>query len=1470
MNDIVLGVKLVGDSKGFVGEVRLSRQEIQGLVKDVNASKDAASAGRQATEDYAQSLKKAYDTLGQARGAQQQYTDEVKRGSDGSGKAKDAHESLTASVFKGQLGVEALKQAWQVVVQVYQEVVAATIENQQAQLRLEAAIRATGGAAGQTVATVNALADGLARTTRFDDTELKNAAVTLLRFNAVGGDAFGRILKLSADLASTGVGDLQTWITVLGKAGTDPAETIGLLERSFGKLDPQLKVAIANAQYFNDKALEQKLILDEIQKRVGGTAQEAYSGLAQKIEGTEKAWTKLKEAIGNKIFDAQSKDASIFETTLKGAADAVDHFSLSWKTLLTIMKGFAQGGPGGAMFALAMSGQFAGFEGAPSGPNYAAGRIIRLPQQPSQAPSSPTNLLDITQQHELETQGLQQHQAYLDELFKKKQDEIQRELDVEEFRHKAGLDSEQQYYTRIAQLGEAANEADVQRLQGQIADEAAIRKKASDDLQSAVGSGKSDAILAAAKALSAEDAKLLNLTNDLAIAFAKRGDATRKATDDQRVLENQREASVRAIDTDGANYLRSLQLQTEDLQAQYDLMGKSDEQIAEANAQRKIANDYETKHLEILTKINELRKESGVDHSKEIAHLKDEDAAIKAASQSTASQQQLIIRNTFALRDQLSVWGAISDAGSRAFSDLLLHGTSALHELLDEGKQFIAEMVGLFAKRLILQVGASMVGGVGGQALAAQAAAAGQGTTAGAGLNVVSSGMSSLGSSLGIMGSTGLLAGLGGAIGGSFGAGLTFTGSAGLAAGLGELGGAGSLAFQLGAIIPVIGWVIAIAALLYSIFGSKGGGPKQQGAFAGLFSGSGDLLSTLNGQDITDIHGDNQQAAQAQQIAQAAARGVVQTIRSLGGTPSSFEPGIGFAMDPAGTAPSFFHATLADAQGNEYFRYFNDNMSRDSKEFQQQVQAALSRVAVAAIQHDTTIPDAIRRWANTIDASTASDDDIQRILKGAAALKTLIDETKNLSDVIAELTDPTGITAMKDQITGLDKSVTDAQKALADAAKSGDPEQYLSAEQALRQAVMNRYNTEIQLAMQLKASVDALQQQAYEFSLSIAQKINAAGGNIDIAGMAFSRAQDLRGTVGGDFDPAGQFQRVQQFVGAIDTWYSTSRAAIIADLQSQVDASQQAAQAAREAINQQVQAAQQQLAIAQQWVSILDQAKQLLDQMQLTGANPLPVSGRYGIAHDSAAALFAQFQSASGADKAALAAQLLPMLQQELGLLGETYQRPSAAYQAGYNEIIAMITAVQGTATTESDKQTELQQKIVDLQTQANSIQALSLDELEKTDPRLQQLDRDYISQLTWAQTEGARLQNLQITTQQAILDTLTGGESIETFVAQKQAEAVDLLREIRDGVNGFLSAIGTTPAPGTGGASTAGGGDTGNPLARGGSSSSVPKSGGSPQEIHVRLVVSGKDLGSVVVPIVDQRVTGPLMTTIKRGLPHA
>lgn len=776
-----------------------------------------------------------------------------------------------------------------------------------------------------------------------------------------------------------------------------------------------------------------------------------------------------------------------------------------------------------------------------------------------------------------------------------------------------------------------------------------------------------------------------------------------------------------------------------------------------------------------------------------------------------------------AAEEQLSVWRDLADRASQFFGDLVMHGKSAFSSLRDMLKQFLAEMVSLFAKRWILQLGASMMGGgVSGGALASQAQSTGAGTLAGAAMNGLTSyGMSSLG-----LGS--LISGAGTGLAGAFGTGVLTgagdfvgTGLAGMAGNVALAAGAtDAFAATVAAAVPVIGWIVAIGALLYSIFGSKGGGTKTQGAFLGMFSGHGDFLSALpNAENVLDIHGTQDASnAQAQQMGIQIAQGLVQGIAALGGNGSAFQLGSAFSMDPAGNAPSFFHGILRNGQGQEVFRYFNDQMSRDPQQFQQEVQAALSRMLVGALQNDTTLPAAIQRWVHTIDATSASDTDIQRILKGAAAIKSLYGEIDSLNATLAELADPTGVTAVTDALAALDKSVVDAKKALDDAQAAGDPTQFLTAEQAYKQAVVSRYQQEIAMVQQLQQALRQAEDAAYQFAFNIAQRINAVGGSADIAGLAMGRASELQSRIGpqnalsrsGSEPIASQIQDLQGYVGAIDQWYQARHDAILADAQREADAinAQNHAQAAL--WQERAAQLQKELDAVKALAAVVANAATLSKDMELSTANPLAATGRLDLARGNVDQLRAAFQSATGTDRATIGQQLVDALKTEQSMAASTFDRPSNAYASIYNQIQSDLGLVQSAGPSLQQQQVDLTQRIADAQATANDYASRTADATTIAREQLAALDAEARGYYTWAQTQGAALYALQHQYLAAQLNAITGGQDPQLWIAQKSTEMRDLLKKLVDQNQAFLDAIGGGKNPAAGGGNAIAGGPGG------------------------------------------------------------
>jgi hypothetical protein len=705
--------------------------------------------------------------------------DAVRGAGDAAGAAGKSHEDLAGAVFKGTSAMELLKKGLEKGIELYQEMKEHTDAAQQSQARMEAVLHATGGAAGQTSETIGQLADEMSRLTRFDDSQIKDAATTLLTFDKIAGDTFTRVIKLSADLASTGRGDLQTWVTVLGKVGQNPGEAIGLFERAFGKLDPALKVAIQNASDFNDKQRAMNLLLAEGESRAGGTAQESYRGLARQIQGTAKAWDELLRTMGNEVFSAKSKDASIFEVALNKLSHDVTLFADGLRTLGDAAKNVPDwvlvamglGGvvplrhmPGADAQQTGIGGEVQRLQRAiAAGKSYDGDtseleqqlRVARMRQaaakpagadpwasEPGFAPALSQDSLTIRQRQALRDQDTQQQEAYWDHVFSLRQNDVQRSLQIEQQRHASLLESDSDYFAHVAQLEQQQVTDRIAQLQGDLAYEKQLLASAGAEVDRAQtafrgGTGTNEAVAAAESKLIDIRQKIKSITADLVDTEQRWGDAETKRAASQYQADMAQIDRLTAIGRAEEDTRISLETRLKGLTTERDLVGQTDEQMRQGNEALALATEYDAKRLDLVRQIADLEK----DPSKvmDLVTVREELLRLPGLFKDAMESSRDVIAQIFSRKRSADMFSGIvtglSDVGKAGWDAVVNHTGSAAKAMRDVLKRdFFDWLYAQFAKPFVLNVIASLAGGMGMTGIAQAATSGAGGNTIGTGL----------------------------------------------------------------------------------------------------------------------------------------------------------------------------------------------------------------------------------------------------------------------------------------------------------------------------------------------------------------------------------------------------------------------------------------------------------------------------------------------------------------------------------------------------------------------------------------------------------------------------------------------------------------------------------------------------------------------------------------------------------------
>jgi hypothetical protein len=206
------------------------------------------------------------------------------------------------------------------------------------------------GLFGDQVGVVSARLQDLAKKTALatgvDIDSIKATQAKLLTFkelaksaDVVGGE-FDRATKAAIDLAAAGFGSAESNATALGKALQNPIKGITALSRSGVTFTEQEKSKIATLVESNKTFEAQKLILDAIEKQVGGVS-EATANASDKINQAFKifgqelgvlllpVFEKITGAISDKLLPKLEKILPAVVAKITEALDKVDFDKLA-------------------------------------------------------------------------------------------------------------------------------------------------------------------------------------------------------------------------------------------------------------------------------------------------------------------------------------------------------------------------------------------------------------------------------------------------------------------------------------------------------------------------------------------------------------------------------------------------------------------------------------------------------------------------------------------------------------------------------------------------------------------------------------------------------------------------------------------------------------------------------------------------------------------------------------------------------------------------------------------------------------------------------------------------------------------------------------------------------------------------------------------------------------------------------------
>jgi len=213
-------------------------------------------------------------------------------------------------------------------------------EQEKAVAQVDAAIKSTGGAAGYTSEQLTKMASSLQDKSLFGDEEiLKSLTANLLTYTKVTGEEFPRAQQAIADYAARTGRDLLGTTTMVGKALNDPIKGLSALGKSGVQFSGEQERLITSFVKIGDTAAAQKIILGELEKQYGGSAEAAAKAGAGPIKQLTMAMGDLSESFGKIILTAIMPLVSGLRNLVKWFSD----LSENTKKTILVISGIAAG-----------------------------------------------------------------------------------------------------------------------------------------------------------------------------------------------------------------------------------------------------------------------------------------------------------------------------------------------------------------------------------------------------------------------------------------------------------------------------------------------------------------------------------------------------------------------------------------------------------------------------------------------------------------------------------------------------------------------------------------------------------------------------------------------------------------------------------------------------------------------------------------------------------------------------------------------------------------------------------------------------------------------------------------------------------------------------------------------------------------------------------------------------------------------
>lgn len=212
----------------------------------------------------------------------------------------------------------------------------------QAEQRLRATLRATGGAAGFSAEQLISYAGALQKASTIGDEAILESMALLTTFKNVNGQVFKRAQEAAIDLSEAGYGELRSTTIQLAKALEDPTLGMTMLRRSGVMFSKQVQEQIKDLVEQNRLFEAQQMLLEGVEGQVSKTAAALAQTPAGRLKQINNELGDMKEEIGKgllpllvRIKEKQLELMQPIKEWILTIMGLVDQWKISWEIMKT-------------------------------------------------------------------------------------------------------------------------------------------------------------------------------------------------------------------------------------------------------------------------------------------------------------------------------------------------------------------------------------------------------------------------------------------------------------------------------------------------------------------------------------------------------------------------------------------------------------------------------------------------------------------------------------------------------------------------------------------------------------------------------------------------------------------------------------------------------------------------------------------------------------------------------------------------------------------------------------------------------------------------------------------------------------------------------------------------------------------------------------------------------------------------------